>query len=150
MDVLDLAGAQQSDIVSVFSATKDGWLVLPVVGHRGSVVDAVSSCLDEFAGTSVLRSTKSGTRQRIALLFKALAEQAAERVGNGVLLVIDELGKFLEAASGDGDDIYFYQELADLAGRCKGRLIVVGILHQSFEQYAHRLGSELRDEWRKV
>lgn len=150
MDVLDLAGAQQSDIVSVFSATKDGWLVLPVVGHRGSVVDAVSSCLDDFAGTSVLRSTKSGTRQRIALLFKTLAEQATERVGNGVLLVIDELGKFLEAASGDGDDIYFYQELADLAGRCKGRLIVVGILHQSFEQYAHRLGSELRDEWRKV
>lgn len=150
VDVLELGEAPQSDIVRVFSAAKDGWLVLPVVGHRGSVVDAVASCLDERAGTSVLRTTKSGTRQRIALLFKALAEQSEARVGNGVLLVIDELGKFLEAASGDGDDIYFYQELADLAGRCKGRLIVVGILHQSFEQYAHRLGSELRDEWRKV
>lgn len=150
MDVLELGEAPPSDIVRVFSAVKEGWLVLPVVGHRGSVVDAVVSCLDEQAGTNVLRSTKSGTRQRIALLFKALVDQAEARVGNGVLLVIDELGKFLEAATGDGDDIYFYQELADLAGRCKGRLIVVGILHQSFEQYAHRLGSDLRDEWRKV
>lgn len=150
MEVLELSSAQQSDLLRVFSAEKDGWLVLPVVGYRGSVVNAVSACLDERAGTSVLRSSKSGTRQRISLLFNMLAEQAAQRVGNGVLLVIDELGKFLEAASADGDDIYFYQELADLAGRCKGRLIVVGILHQSFEQYAHRLGSELRDEWRKV
>lgn len=150
IDVLDLAAAQPSDILKVFSATKDGWLVLPVVGHRGNVVDAVGACLDQRAGTNVLRSGKTGTRQRTEHLFEALAAQAADRASNGVLLVIDELGKFLEAASSDGDDIYFYQELADLAGRCKGRLIVVGILHQSFEQYAHRLGSELRDEWRKV
>lgn len=153
LDVLNLADAPQSDISRVFAASNEGWLVLPVVGHRGSVVDAVTSCLDERAGTRLLRATKAGTRQRASGLFKALENQAAARAEggkNGLLLVIDELGKFLESSTGDGDDIYFYQELADLAGRCAGKLIVVGILHQSFEQYAYRLGSDLRDEWRKV
>ena len=149
-DVLELDGQEESNIAQVFSASKDGWLILPVVGHRGSIVDAVATCLDERAGTTVVSTTKSGSRQRLATLFRSLSEEAERRVGNGVLLVIDELGKFLEASAGDGDDVYFYQELADLAGRAKGKLIVVGILHQSFEQYAHRLGSELRDEWRKV
>ncbi|RYH24382.1 MAG: ATP-binding protein, partial [Alcaligenaceae bacterium] len=32
VDVLELGDAPQSDIVRVFSAAKDGWLVLPVVG----------------------------------------------------------------------------------------------------------------------
>jgi hypothetical protein len=149
-DVLELDGHEKSDIAQVFSASKDGWLVLPVVGHRGSVVDAVGACLDERTGTAVVSTTKSGSRQRLAALFRSLSEEAERRVDNGLLLVIDELGKFLEASASDGDDVYFYQELADLASRAKGKLIVVGILHQSFEQYAHRLGSELRDEWRKV
>lgn len=149
-DVLSLTSKDGSDIAAAFSSNKEGWLILPVVGFRGGVVDAISECLDERASTSIVRRTKSGSRQRTALLLKTLGELAEERTGNGVLLVIDELGKFLEAAAVEGDDIYFYQELADMAGRCGGKLVVVGILHQSFEQYAHRLGSELRDEWRKV
>lgn len=149
-DVLSLDAKAKSDITRAFSATKDGWLVLPVVGHRGNVSDAIATCLDERAGTKILSTTKAGTRQRITAVFNRLTEQTEKRADNGVLLVIDELGKFLEAAAADGDDIYFYQELADLAGRCEGKLVVVGILHQSFEQYAYRLGSELRDEWRKV
>jgi hypothetical protein len=149
-DVLSLTPKDGSDVSVAFSATNDGWLVLPVVGFRGGVVDAISECLDDRASTSIVRRTKSGSRQRTALLLKTLAELADAQSSNGILLVIDELGKFLEAAAVEGDDIYFYQELADLAGRCSGKLVVVGILHQSFEQYAHRLGSELRDEWRKV
>lgn len=149
-NVLSLTQRDGSDVSVAFSANEEGWLILPVVGHRGSVVDAISEYLDERADTSIVRRTKSASRQRTALLLKTLAEQAELRTGNGVLLVIDELGKFLEATAAEGDDIYFYQELADRAGRCSGKLVVVGILHQSFEQYAHRLGSELRDEWRKV
>lgn len=149
-EILSFDAKEKSDITRVFSATKDGWLVLPVVGHRGNVGDAIAACLDDRAGTKIQATTKPGTRQRITAIFNRLTEQAEKRPDNGVLLVIDELGKFLEAAAAEGEDIYFYQELADVASRCQGRLIVIGILHQSFEQYAHRLGSELRDEWRKV
>ena len=149
-DVLSLDTKSKSDITSVFSVTKDGWLVLPIVGYRGNAGDAIAACLDERAGTKIQATTKAGTRQRITTIFARLTEQAEKRPNDGVLLVIDELGKFLEAAAVEGEDIYFYQELADIAGRCQGKLVVIGILHQSFEQYAHRLGTELRDEWRKV
>ena len=67
-----------------------------------------------------------------------------------MLVVIDEMGKFLEAASHEGVDLHFFQDLAEAASRSAGKLIVVGILHQSFEAYATRLGREARDEWAKV
>ncbi|EQD81128.1 ATP-binding protein, partial [mine drainage metagenome] len=60
------------------------------------------------------------------------------------------MGKFLEGAATDGADIYFFQELAEAASRARGRLVIVGILHQAFEQYASRLGREARDEWGKI
>ena len=65
-------------------------------------------------------------------------------------MFIDEMGKFLESAAYDGSDIYFFQQLAEIASRSNNRLIVVGILHQAFEEYAHRLSRESRDEWAKI
>src|SRR5258708_14510746 len=46
--------------------------------------------------------------------------------------------------------MYFVQDLAEAASRCRGRMVVVGILHQAFEQYESRLGRETRDEWAKI
>jgi hypothetical protein len=83
-------------------------------------------------------------------LIEGLVTLAGKRAGSGVLLIVDELGKFLEHASGHGGDIFFFQQLAEAANRASGRLVVVGILHQAFEQYASRLGAESRDEWAKV
>ena len=65
-------------------------------------------------------------------------------------MVIDEMGKYLEGATELGGDIHFFQELAESASRTKGHLVVLGILHQSFEQYASRLGGKARKEWAKV
>ena len=60
------------------------------------------------------------------------------------------MGKFLEAAAQDGSDIYILQQLAEAASRSNGRLLIVGVLHQAFEEYAHRLSHEMRDEWAKI
>ena len=72
------------------------------------------------------------------------------RAGGGLAVFIDELGKFLESAARDGTDIHLFQQLAEVASRSGGRLLVVGILHQAFEEYAHRLSRETRDEWAKI
>ena len=53
------------------------------------------------------------------------------------------------AADGDGD-VYFYQLIAELASRSNGRFIVVGILHQTFQEYAATASKKIRDEWGKV
>ena len=46
--------------------------------------------------------------------------------------------------------VYFFQQLAEIASRSGGRLIVVGILHQAFDEYSHRLSREMREEWAKI
>ena len=56
----------------------------------------------------------------------------------------------LRAQRGDVSDVYFFQQLAELASRSSGRLIVVGILHQAFDEYSHRLSREMREEWAKI
>ena len=83
-------------------------------------------------------------------VIRELVNLAESQSNRGVLLVVDELGKFLEHSAQLGTDIYFYQEIAEAAARSRGKLVVVGILHQSFDQYATRLGREQRDEWSKV
>jgi hypothetical protein len=150
LEILGGNDALDASVRAAFPTSKDGWLVLPVVGHRGSAVDEIAAALDRRAGTRILTRTKPDSRQRNAAVLEALVAQAGNKPSDGVLLVVDELGKFLEASANGGDDIYFFQELGDIASRCEGRLVVVGILHQAFEQYASRLNTNARDDWRKV
>lgn len=69
---------------------------------------------------------------------------------DGLLVIIDEMGKFLEEALYAGHDIHFFQEIAEVAARSNGRLVVIGILHQSFRQYAIKSGQNIIDEWSKI
>ena len=66
------------------------------------------------------------------------------------MIFVDEMGKFLEGAARDISDVYFFQQLAEIASRSNGRLVVVGILHQAFDEYSHRLSREMREEWAKI
>ena len=130
-----------SPIFDAFDPGKNGWKVLPIQGSRNSVLQGISD---------ILGMTKGKRKPSQSKIIKALVEDAESREDSGVLLVIDEMGKFLEHAAHNDEDIFFYQELAEAASRCNGKLVVVGILHQSFDQYAARLGREAQDEWQKV
>ena len=70
----------------------------------------------------------------------------------GVLLVIDELGKFLEFAAADPErgDIFILQLLAEATGGTDTNLLLVTVLHQAFEQYAANLAGNQRAEWAKI
>lgn len=72
-----------------------------------------------------------------------------QSVDRHLILVVDELGKFLQNSIHD-HDIYFLQEIAEIAGRSQGRLIFLGILHQSFDAYIQNFDKQVRDEWVKV
>lgn len=72
---------------------------------------------------------------------------------SGILIILDELGKFLEFAAlhPERQDIYFLQKLAEIAARSsKAHLFVVGLLHQGFNAYADRLSQPVQKEWEKV
>lgn len=92
------------------------------------------------------------TSEIIDLVIK-LQEKLETTNCKGMLLIIDELGKFLEyeARHYGANDIYLLQALAEHA--CKGHevnLFLFVLLHQSFEQYAKGLGENLKNEWSKV
>lgn len=126
---------------------RKGWLIVPVVGRRGSVVNDLHASLRRATG-KVSDGRSKATAQA---LIAELLDEAKSRPNDGTLVVIDEMGKFLEASAlGSGDDVYFFQELAEAAARSEGRLVVVGVLHQSFAQYSARLGIDTRDDWAKI
>ena len=125
-----------------------GWRVVPVVGRRDDPVAVMGEAVRR-AGLVSRRPRGGWTETK---LIVALTDAAAEkpRTFGGVILFIDEMGKFLEGAAQDGSDIYVLQQLAEAASRSNGRLLIVGVLHQDFEEYAHRLSHEMRDEWAKI
>ena len=125
-----------------------GWRVLPIVGRRDRPAQVIGEAI-EATGLLTDKAPKTWSEQHTLEYLQNLAAQHP-RAGGGLLVFIDEMGKFLEAAAHDGTDIYFFQQLAELASRSNKRLIVVGILHQAFEEYAHRLAREMRDEWAKI
>lgn len=125
---------------------RKGWLILPVVGKRGSVVSELNASFRKAKGLELALS-KISDRDLISELVQAAEDHSQD----GVIVILDEMGKFLEASAlGYGDDVYFFQELAEAAARSKGKLVVVGVLHQSFAQYGARLGNDTRDDWAKV
>ncbi len=125
-----------------------GWRILPVVARRDDPVAVIGESVKRTG--LVARLPRDGWTE--SSLIDALTGVAASRpkTHGGLVLLIDEMGKFLEAAAQDGSDIYILQQLAEAASRSKGRLLVIGVLHQAFEEYAHRLSHEIRDEWAKI
>lgn len=124
------------------------WNVVRVQGSRTDINSEIARAL---AAAGIPRVGKRlGDSPDGARIIKVLADLAELPQYGGLLLQVDELGKFLEHVAGNAGDIHFFQDLAEVASRSKGRLVVVGILHQAFEQYATRLGREARDEWAKI
>ena len=125
-----------------------GWRILPVIARRGDPVAVIGEAVKRMGLVS--RKPRGGWTE--SNLIAALTDAAAEkpRTHGGLVLFIDEMGKFLEAAAQDGSDIYILQQLAEASSRSNGRFLLVGVLHQAFEEYAHRLSHEMRDEWAKI
>lgn len=125
-----------------------GWHIIPIVARRERPVDVIGEAIQN-AGLVSRRPRGGWTESNILKAITEAATNSPKRHG-GVILFIDEMGKFLEAAAQDGSDIYVLQQIAEAASRSNGRLLIVGILHQAFEEYAHRLSQEMRDEWAKI
>jgi hypothetical protein len=142
------AGASLDDtaeIIRLFRPTAKPWSIVPVVGQRADATSVLRSAIETALGEERL------PRREPSEGFAAWLGRAAKAApSEGIVLLIDEMGKFLEHSAIDGGDVHVFQEIAEIAARSQGRLIVVGILHQAFDEYAHRMSREARDEWLKV
>ena len=126
----------------------EGWHILPIVGRR----DRPEQVAGEAIASRGLVNGHSPLLWHEQQVLDELGDIAARNLDSsgGVIVFIDEMGKFLEGAARDISDVYFFQQLAEIASRSDGRLIFVGILHQAFDEYSHRLSREMREEWAKI
>lgn len=147
---------------------------------RRGLLPILITCSRESLATSILRALrqtlidvgKLGSRSKLVneieghlakpettddavidLILKANSSIIADSKGKGLLLVIDELGKFLEfaAINPQRQDVFLLQRLAEVACR-SGRepLFIVCLLHQGFSDYADHLNQSEQREWEKV
>ena len=104
----------------------------------------------------LLETAEKGTlpsASEITTLFESATNVICESGGSGLLVVIDELGKFLEYATQQPaqGDMFVLQTLAEFADRSENTpLLLMTILHQAFERYAERAGKSQQEEWAKV
>ncbi len=136
------------EILQALPPKSEGWHILPIVGRRENPVNVLGEALCE-AGLATPKKIDNWSEGEIVDTLLTVATKN-EKSHGGLLVFIDEMGKFLEGAAHEEADIYLFQQLAEAASRSNKRLIVVGILHQAFEDYAHRLSREMRDEWSKI
>ncbi len=126
-----------------------------------SVVRGLRGCLDRL-GLSTDRRSKTllgdadaPEPEKVLEAIAAVSDLVRSAgFGDGLLIVLDELGKNLEHAAWAGgglDDVFLLQLLAENAARSGASpLMVVAVLHQSVAGYAAGLPTSARREWEKV
>ena len=123
------------------------WAVVAVTGSRMGLRQAIAdACVVAFGWSKAVLARASTSDEA---LIDALLNSATTR-RSGAVVILDELGKLLEHEAMEGGDIHLLQDIAERAARSDGRLVVVGILHQAFDQYAARASRNARQEWVKV
>jgi len=78
--------------------------------------------------------------------------QSVNKSGKGLAIYIDEFGKFLEYAAKNNPEteLYFIQQLAELANDENKDILLITILHQGFNSYSRGLSKSQQQEWDKV
>ena len=99
---------------------------------------------------------KTKTKKSVAGVIKSLNNLIKElnKKDHGLILIVDEMGKFLDYASSVGSDLNLFQEIAENFSNLrldkKGNALFFGILHQPFEEYAQSLGRTVQEDWQKI
>lgn len=126
---------------------KCGWRVVKHLCDLSSPAPAIA----ETVVSALVGKSKSFQNASDAECLKGIKEAMRQRETrcDGVVLIIDELGKALDYQASKGGDLHFFQSLAD-AVQSATDVVVIGLLHQSFAAYARKRDSSTQDEWGKV
>jgi len=168
--VLGKSSKELSNSYGSLVGNNSGYCIVLLTGSPDSLSKSLVSSLSCSANT--IWETRKGKKPEVLKILSHYASQSEPpKVGeildaiqalqnalhkinySGILIAIDELGKFLEyeARHYGANDIFLLQSLAELAfSKHSVKLALVVMLHQSIEQYARGLGETLKAEWAKV
>ena len=107
------------------------------------------SQIDEFIKTVGKKSEPNDVIKFIQLIQSSIEQSKISC--SGIIIAIDELGKFVEYAGKNQGDIYLLQSLAELSVHAsKTPIFFIGMLHQTLDFYAKELDAQTKNEWRKI
>jgi hypothetical protein len=139
-----------------------------ITGSRQPLDKALATALATSLRTIAVRGRPPQVIDRLERIAKQAAPASAAvvelfeeandylaRFGSdaaGMLLIVDELGKFLEygATNPEQGDVFVLQEMAEAATRSKRPFLFMTILHQALDRYADHMSPGRRAEWAKV
>ena len=130
-----LCADSQSYISRAFLQEENPYSCVTLVGGNASLKDQLYK--------SLMQRYPDCKAEGVIELLKKIS------LANNILIIADELGKFIERAISE-QDTYFMQEIAEFVSRSAGKIVFIGILHQSFDAYIGGLNSSLRNEWAKI
>lgn len=134
-----------------------GWLQIRAVGGVNQPVntfwDATLEALSQHSATQQLHNKYCQkaieSESHLIEIWEKLFTEVKEKV-DGVLLLADEMGKSLEFINKNRGELHLFQDLAEVLSRIDTPVIFLGMLHQSFSEYAKDRGTKLQEEWGKI
>lgn len=144
-------------------SAQNSLLPVLIVGQRGALKPALlgalaetfSSIDEEFSAELLgkLEHVEEVEDSAVAELFERASEAADNAGRDGLLVVVDEFGKFLEYAAlhPQHEDLFVMQHLAEAAERGAHPIALLTMLHTAFAEYLQPSSDATRRaEWSKV
>ncbi len=122
-------------------------------GLRGFSVDSLEHFRDLYAQVTAGATFAPHPEHQIADALSATAKALRPHGYDGVVIIHDEFGRFLDAHVGQpfGANAQLLQDLAERANRSDdGQLHLVLITHKGLRQYAAGLPDEMQREWARI
>lgn len=139
-----VAGTREPMAIAILRSIEKALVELSPHGTKSSL---------QLSIEKALRDKRVSDLETLQLIQEANDDFIRVRKAQGTLLILDEVGKFLEyaALNPEENDIYLLQQLAEMANRSgKSPLLVVCLLHQGFNAYAEQLAAATQREWEKI
>src|ERR1043166_1594207 len=128
--------AESRRIRDSLSLGEKEFLPILLTAQRGPLEEGLRAALAN-ARRELGATTRGRPQSELASVLIGTAEVAKKRRKAGLLIVVDELGKFLEFAAlrPNEADVFLLQKLAETAARSGIPVVLVTILHSGFSDY---------------
>lgn len=134
----------QKDLFTIHKHFQEykGFDSINIVGDYASIIEVFAHQFklgEDYTTTSII--------QALDRLYQKQIQK-----DKGLIIYIDEFGKFLEYASKNNpeQELYFIQQLAEFVNDEEKNLFLITTLHQDFNSYSFGLTKHQRNEWSKV
>ena len=119
--------------ILTFFTQEEEWFILKMIGSKSDPIQSFAENISQnikqnWISKGIPPSLKTRVKPTVAGIIKSLTHltQELSKKNYGLLIVADEMGKYLEYVSSVGSDLNFFQEIAENFSNLKpSKLLIV-------------------------